>query len=179
MNGLPVTNVCCCFWCLVLCHHGVQAPAVWGKILWPVDARSVTLFVALICSMTSGPQVSDPLCGFNLFHDQCRTNVWLQELGLPWLTAGTVWMLCVDNGKITYMCDDFQVMPVLKKKKKSVNKNKVKRKGKRIKYGCLCFKILTWQMRKERFLIRWNRTKLANFRCNHLFQATYNTTENS
>ena len=24
------------------------------------------------------------------------------------------------------------------------------------------------------FLIRWNRTKRANFRCNHLFQATYN-----
>ena len=162
MNGLPVTNMCCYFWYLVLCHHGVQAPAVWGKILWPVDPRSVTPFVVL-----------------NLFHDQCRTNVWLQELGLPWLTAGTVWMLCVDNGKITYMCDDFQVMPVLKKKKKSVNKNKVKRKGKRIKYGCSCFKILTWQMRKERFLIRWNRTKLANFRCNHLFQATYNTTENS
>ena len=32
---------------------------------------------------------------------------------------------------------------------------------------------------KERFLIRRNRTKHANFRCNHLFQATYNTTENS
>ena len=32
---------------------------------------------------------------------------------------------------------------------------------------------------KERFLIRQNRTKRANFRCNHLFRATYNTTENS
>ena len=32
---------------------------------------------------------------------------------------------------------------------------------------------------KERFLIRRNRTKRANFRCNHLFQATYNATENS
>ena len=32
---------------------------------------------------------------------------------------------------------------------------------------------------KERFLIRRNRTKRANFRCNHLFQAMYNTTENS
>ena len=32
---------------------------------------------------------------------------------------------------------------------------------------------------KERFLIRRNRTKRANFRCNPLFQATYNTTENS
>ena len=32
---------------------------------------------------------------------------------------------------------------------------------------------------KERFLIRRNRTKHANFRCNHLFQVTYNTTENS
>ena len=31
---------------------------------------------------------------------------------------------------------------------------------------------------KERFLIRRNRTKRANCRCNHLFQATYNTTEN-
>ena len=31
---------------------------------------------------------------------------------------------------------------------------------------------------KERFLIRRNRTKRAHFRCNHLFQATYNTTEN-
>ena len=30
---------------------------------------------------------------------------------------------------------------------------------------------------KERFLIRWNRTKRANFRCNHLFQATYNRKE--
>ena len=27
---------------------------------------------------------------------------------------------------------------------------------------------------KERFLMRRNRTKRANFRCNHLFQATYN-----
>ena len=32
---------------------------------------------------------------------------------------------------------------------------------------------------KERFLIIRNRTKHANFRCNHLFQATYSTTENS
>ena len=32
---------------------------------------------------------------------------------------------------------------------------------------------------KERFLIRRNRTKRANFRGNSLFQATYNTTENS
>ena len=32
---------------------------------------------------------------------------------------------------------------------------------------------------KERFLIIRNRTKRANFRCNHLFQATHNTTENS
>ena len=32
---------------------------------------------------------------------------------------------------------------------------------------------------KECFLIRRNRTKRANFRCNHLFRATYNTTENS
>ena len=32
---------------------------------------------------------------------------------------------------------------------------------------------------KERFLIRRNGTKHANFRCNNLFQATYNTTENS
>ena len=32
---------------------------------------------------------------------------------------------------------------------------------------------------KERFLIRRNRTKRANFRGNPLFQATYNTTENS
>ena len=32
---------------------------------------------------------------------------------------------------------------------------------------------------KERFLIRRNRTKRANFLCNHLFQATYNTTQNS
>ena len=32
---------------------------------------------------------------------------------------------------------------------------------------------------KKCFLIRRNRTKCANFRCNHLFQATYNTTENS
>ena len=29
---------------------------------------------------------------------------------------------------------------------------------------------------KELFLIRRNRTKRANFRCNHLFRATYNTT---
>ena len=28
---------------------------------------------------------------------------------------------------------------------------------------------------KERFLVRQNRTKRANFRCNHLFQATYNS----
>ena len=32
---------------------------------------------------------------------------------------------------------------------------------------------------KERFLIRRNRTKRANFRCKRLFQATNNTTENS
>ena len=32
---------------------------------------------------------------------------------------------------------------------------------------------------KEHFLIRRNRTKRANFQCNHLFQARYNTTENS
>ena len=32
---------------------------------------------------------------------------------------------------------------------------------------------------KERFLIKRNRTKRANFQCNHLFRATYNTTENS
>ena len=32
---------------------------------------------------------------------------------------------------------------------------------------------------KERVLIRRNRTKHANFRCNHLFRATYNITENS
>ena len=32
---------------------------------------------------------------------------------------------------------------------------------------------------KERFLIRRNRTKRANFRCNHLFPAAYNTIENS
>ena len=32
---------------------------------------------------------------------------------------------------------------------------------------------------KEHFFIRWNRTKHANFWCNHLFRATYNTTENS
>ena len=32
---------------------------------------------------------------------------------------------------------------------------------------------------KERFLIRRNRTKRANFRCNNLFRATYNTTENT
>ena len=32
---------------------------------------------------------------------------------------------------------------------------------------------------KERFLIRRNRTKRANFRCNHFFRAMYNLTENS
>ena len=32
---------------------------------------------------------------------------------------------------------------------------------------------------KERFLIRRNRTKRANFWCNNLFRATYNTTENT
>ena len=32
---------------------------------------------------------------------------------------------------------------------------------------------------KERFLIIPNRTKRANFRCNHLFRTTYSTTENS
>ena len=32
---------------------------------------------------------------------------------------------------------------------------------------------------KEHFLIRQNRTKCANFGCNHLLQAMYNTTENS
>ena len=31
-----------------------------------------------------------------------------------------------------------------------------------------------WRL-KERFLIRRNKTKRANFRCNHLFRATYNT----
>ena len=35
-----------------------------------------------------------------------------------------------------------------------------------------------WRL-KERFLIRRNRTKCANFWCNHLLQATYNTTKNS
>ena len=37
----------------------------------------------------------------------------------------------------------------------------------------------THKRSKEHFLIRRNRTKRANFRCNHLFRATYNTTENS
>ena len=57
---------------------------------------------------------------------------------------------------------------------------------------CLCWKIWnrldcqhseksskTHKRLNERFLIRQNMTKRANFRCNHLFQATYNTTVNS
>ena len=37
----------------------------------------------------------------------------------------------------------------------------------------------TYKRLQERFLIRRNRTKRAHFWCNHLSQATYNTTENS
>ena len=41
------------------------------------------------------------------------------------------------------------------------------------------FRSKTHKRFQERFLIIRNRTKCANFRCNHLFRATYNTTENS
>ena len=41
------------------------------------------------------------------------------------------------------------------------------------------FRSKTHKRLKERFLIRRDRTKRANIRCNHLFRATYNTTENS
>ena len=47
----------------------------------------------------------------------------------------------------------------------------------------LCVVYVIWSKThkrlKERFLIRRNRTKRANFRCNYLFRSTYNTTENS
>ena len=36
------------------------------------------------------------------------------------------------------------------------------------------YKSKTYKRLKERFLIRRNRTKHANFRCNHLFRAKYN-----
>ena len=37
----------------------------------------------------------------------------------------------------------------------------------------------TQEIKRTLFLKRRNRTKRANFRCNHLFQVTYNTTENN
>ena len=53
----------------------------------------------------------------------------------------------------------------------------------KIEVNPVFFNLIDWSKThkrlKERFLKRWNRTKRANFRCNPLFQATYNTTENS
>ena len=43
----------------------------------------------------------------------------------------------------------------------------------------ICKGFKTLKRLKEHFLISRNRTKRANFQCNHLSQATYNTTENS
>ena len=53
-----------------------------------------------------------------------------------------------------------------------------------IRAGCLSYPWSLYDPKthkrlKERFLIRWNRTKRANFQCNYLFWATYNTTENN
>ena len=45
--------------------------------------------------------------------------------------------------------------------------------------ACATFLASNDRWLKERFLIRRNRTKRAHFRCNYLFQAMYNTTENS
>ena len=62
---------------------------------------------------------------------------------------------------------------------KQTNKNKQTKSQKESHAGVLKKRSKTHKRLKERFLIRGNRTKCANFRCNHLFRGTYNTTENS